>query len=92
MDYWMNKASKEEIGLRACPRCKTPITSISGRYGNVTRQVYRDVEKVKKLYYAERNFVNDVNDINWRISGLKVGKGKFSVGFPITILAKIRMA
>ena len=48
LDYWMDKDGEtDDIKLKECPRCKTPIR-ISYRYADIVKQKLADVEMVKK--------------------------------------------
>ncbi|CAG0882921.1 unnamed protein product [Darwinula stevensoni] len=51
MDHHM-KMEMEEIGMKKCPRCHTVIWS-SVRYGNVIRQLYRNVAAVKEKAFGD---------------------------------------
>ncbi|KAK2705482.1 hypothetical protein QYM36_015764 [Artemia franciscana] len=67
IDYWMTQ-NKHEVGLRRCPRCNTPITSCTGRFGNIIRQSYREVEAVKALYYSSRDVETHITDLLEKVS------------------------
>ena len=60
--------NKHEVGLRRCPRCNTPITSCTGRFGNIIRQSYREVEAVKALYYSSRDVETHITDLLEKVS------------------------
>lgn len=50
LDYWMemkNEDKDNEIQLKECPKCKTPIRR-SFRYGNIIKKTLADIEAVKK--------------------------------------------
>ncbi|CAG0900158.1 unnamed protein product, partial [Darwinula stevensoni] len=51
MDQYM-KMEMEEIGMKKCPRCHTVIWS-SMRYGNIIRQLYRNVAAVKEKAFGD---------------------------------------
>ncbi|CAG0916689.1 unnamed protein product [Notodromas monacha] len=53
MDQWM-QMPMEAIGLRLCPRCKTPIVS-SHRYREEVRASLRAVNDVKKRIFGENH-------------------------------------
>ena len=57
LDYWMDKDSdNDDIKLRECPRCKTPVR-ISYRYADIVKEKLSEVEKVKKrLKKEEKRF------------------------------------
>ena len=48
LDYWMDKdGENEDIKLKECPRCKTPIRR-SYRYADIVKVKLAEVEEVKK--------------------------------------------
>ncbi|CAG0905157.1 unnamed protein product, partial [Darwinula stevensoni] len=51
MDQYM-KMEMEVIGMKKCPLCHTVIWS-SVRYGNIVRQLYRDVAAVKEKAFGD---------------------------------------
>lgn len=57
LDYWMDKdGDNEDIKLKECPRCKTPIR-ISYRYADIVKEKLAEVEEVKKrLIEEEKRF------------------------------------
>ena len=53
LDYWMDKdGDNEDIKLKECPRCKTPIR-ISYRYADIVKEKLAEVEEVKKRLIEE---------------------------------------
>ena len=53
LDYWMDKDGKtDEIKLKECPKCKTPIR-ISYRYADIVKETLADVELVKERLNEE---------------------------------------
>ena len=53
LDYWMDKDGEtDEIKLKECPKCKTPIR-ISYRYADIVKEKLADVELVKKRLNKE---------------------------------------
>lgn len=55
LDYWMDKDGEtEDIKLKECPKCKTPIR-ISYRYADIVKQKLADVELVKKRLNKEED-------------------------------------
>ena len=51
MDYWMQEDG-DDIKLKECPRCKTPIR-LSYRYANIVKEKLSEVEEVKKRLIKE---------------------------------------
>ena len=49
LDQWMENSGDDpnEVQLKTCPKCKTPIRK-SLRYANHVKRVHRDFEKIKK--------------------------------------------
>ena len=53
LDYWMDKDGEtEDIKLKECPKCKTPIR-ISYRYADIVKEKLADVEMVKERLNEE---------------------------------------
>ena len=53
LDYWMDKdGDTDDIKLRECPKCKTPIR-ISYRYADIVKEKLADVELVKERLNEE---------------------------------------
>ena len=68
MDYWMDKDSKsDDIKLRECPKCKTPIR-ISYRYADIVKDKLADVERVKERLNEEEKKYQHLTDKLKRIA------------------------
>lgn len=71
LDYWMDKDSEnDDIKLRECPRCKTPVR-ISYRYADIVKEKLAEVEEVKKrLNEEEKQFQYFQNKLKKKMSRL----------------------
>ena len=66
LDYWMDKdGDDEDIKLKECPRCKTPIR-ISFRHADIVKQKLAEVEEVKvRRIEEEQRFQDFKEDLEW---------------------------
>jgi ssDNA-binding Zn-finger/Zn-ribbon topoisomerase 1 len=75
----MKSTNKDLVGMRRCPRCSTPISSFIGRYANIIRQTYRDVEAVKARYYSEKNVLGVTHAMRDKLRKFKLASKKLQI-------------
>jgi hypothetical protein len=51
----------EEIKLKDCPMCKTPIAKTQ-RFMNIVKKVYRDVQAVKRRVFGNTRIIEASRD------------------------------
>ena len=63
LEQWMAQTD-EEIKLKDCPKCKTPIAKTQ-RFMNMVKMVYQDVQRVKKLVFGNMREIEASRDELW---------------------------